>query len=135
VLDQQVTVTFDAKPPVVLEAYVRWGVGIDKTGILSLDARLVTRCTTNDSEQPFRNRHRISSDFVLPYPDNSPALRGQLLTDQQVARSVVFDFAAPELCTRSRRLVVQWTPMPKATVDEDGDSRSGKHEVGFAGET
>jgi hypothetical protein len=73
--------------------------------------------------------------FALPYDESAPSKRRQRLQSHAIARLIVSEFSAPELGVRPRRtrLSTSVVPMPKASMDEDHASASGKNDVRASG--
>jgi hypothetical protein len=68
--------------------------------------------------------------LVSPNPHDLPAISAESRVRVAVALLVRNDLSAPELGILFGPSRMLWAAVPKAPVDEDGDTRSGENDVG-----
>jgi len=67
--------------------------------------------------------------LALPYTQGQPTRLSKSSIGIAVALSVPFELVPPPLCIRLRPSGVFWTSVPKAAIDEDGNSSPGKDDI------
>lgn len=93
--------------------------------------------TTAEASEPFDNsrldlRRGLSRESVLPEPENHPTFGREDSVGLDVARGVGRDLRTPVIMVRRRQLEMIRTAVPKAAIEEDGDSRTGEDQIGRA---
>jgi len=72
--------------------------------------------------------------FMLPDPDHPPAHQSEFSTHPAVAGDVVVDFIVPVLSIGRRSSAVLRAAVPETAINENGDSRLDKDDVGLSRE-
>ena len=72
---------------------------------------------------------------MLPDPDDQPVVRNERRVVSDVALPVGLELPTPPLRVRLRDVAVFRTTVPEASVNLDGDSRTGEHDVRPARQT
>jgi len=67
---------------------------------------------------------------VLPRPQDAPTGVGERLVYGEVAGNVALELRTPVVGVGLRLSSVLWASVPEATVDEYGESRASKDDVG-----
>jgi hypothetical protein len=75
---------------------------------------------------------RLSYRFVLPHPDDGPALFPESVVHPTVADNVASQLGRPVVVVRGWGSVVLGTPMSKASINEDSYLAAREHHVGGA---
>jgi hypothetical protein len=68
---------------------------------------------------------------VLPEPEHTPSISGQKRISSSISVTIAVDFLAPPVPVRLRPSDVLWATMPKAPIDEDGDTRAHEEQISF----
>jgi hypothetical protein len=71
----------------------------------------------------------ISRWLMRPNPHYLPAELTKASIGIRIARTVGFDLGAPESGVLLWPGGVEWTPVPEASIDENGDTRSKEYDV------
>jgi len=67
--------------------------------------------------------------FMLPHANNFPSCRSQASRRVPIAFLILFDLSTPELGIGFRLRSVNWTAMPKTTIDENRHFRRSENNV------
>src|SRR5205814_2369527 len=70
------------------------------------------------------------SNIVLPNANDAPARRTEYSTCSFVSRPVLPQLGLPKERVAFGRLAMEWTAMPKTTVNEHDDFLTGEYEIG-----
>ena len=73
-----------------------------------------------NSDPPDRPIVAGVSEFALPDPNNPPTQRSQLSGDRAVALDISSDLGLPKSDSRFRDTTMDWTAVPKASVNKNG---------------
>jgi hypothetical protein len=82
-----------------------------------------------DSERVVHARDGLIWGFVLPHTEHLPSRVVESSVHVAVTFDVALEFPRPEIAVRPRIGGMFWTAMPKAPIEEDGESPSRKCDV------
>jgi hypothetical protein len=85
--------------------------------------------TSNDIFDAFG---RFAGALMRPYANDTPTRSTEASIGVRISGAIGFDFITPKLRVALRPGGVLRAPMPETAIDEDGDSDTGKHDVGDA---
>lgn len=76
----------------------------------------------------------FAGEFVLPDAKDAPAGFAERAVDEAISGLIAGDFGEPEFRVLLGLCAVDRAAVPEAAVDEDGEAKFGKNEIGFTGE-